>query len=234
MYKIIKVNSPRGFDPGCGAAKAAPAYFMPPYRTYIYIDGFNFYYRVVKRTPYKWLDLKAMFTNLLDPQNNIVKIKYFTAIVSGKIDPDQPIRQKTYIRALEKYIPELEVYYGHFLSHEVYAPLAGPLPMKFVKIIKSEEKGSDVNLAVHLLNDAWLNKFDCAVVVSNDSDLAEALRIVKNDHKKVIGLLTPVDSPSMELKKYATFIKQIRKGVLSISQLPDPIPGTTIFKPKTW
>ena len=229
-----KTNSPRGFDPGCGAARAAPAYFMPPYRTYIYIDGFNFYYRLIKNTPYKWLDLKSLFTKLLSPQNDVLKIKYFTALVSGRIDPDQPIRQKTYIRALEKYIPELEVHYGHFLSHEVDAPLAGSSPMKFVKIIKSEEKGSDVNLAVHLLNDAWLNKFDCAVVVSNDSDLAEALRIVKDDLWKKIGLLTPVNSPSMELKKYATFIKQIRKGVLSTSLLPDPIPGTTISKPKTW
>jgi len=207
---------------------------MPPYRTYIYIDGFNFYYRVVKGTPYKWLDLNSLFTNLLGTKNNILKIKYFTAIVSGRIDPDQPIRQKTYIRALEKHIPELEVYYGHFLSHIVDAPLAGKMPLKFVKIIKAEEKGSDVNLAVHLLNDAWLNKFDCAIIVSNDSDLVEALRIVKNDLKKVVGLLTPVDNPSMELKKYSTFIKQIRKGVLSVSQLPDPIPGTNIYKPKTW
>jgi len=207
---------------------------MPPYRTYIYIDGFNFYYRLIKNTPYKWLDLKALFSKLLTDQNNILKIKYFTAIVSGRIDPHQPIRQKTYIRALEKHIPELEVYYGHFLSHEVDAPRAGASPMQFVKIIKSEEKGSDVNLAVHLLNDAWLNKYDCAIVVSNDSDLAEALRIVKNDLRKKIGLLTPVDSPSMELKKYATFTKQIRKGVLSVSQLPDPIPGTTLYKPKTW
>ncbi len=30
--------------------------------------------------------------------------------------------------------------------------------IKFVKIIKTEEKGSDVNLTVHLLNDARLNR----------------------------------------------------------------------------
>jgi len=207
---------------------------MPPYRTYIYIDGFNLYYRLLKNSPYKWLNLKALFTNILNTQNNILKIKYFTAMVSSRIDPSQPIRQKTYIRALEKYIPELEVYYGHFLSHEVDAPLAGTLPMQFVKIIKSEEKGSDVNLAVHLLNDAWMDKYDCGIVVSNDSDLAEAMRIVKNDLNKKLGLLTPVNSPSIELKKYATFTKQIRSGVLAISQLPNLIPGTTISKPATW
>jgi uncharacterized LabA/DUF88 family protein len=59
---------------------------------------------------------------------------------------------------------------------------AHPPPIQ-VEVWKNEEKGSDVNLALHLLNDAWQDAFDCAVVVSNDSDLAEALRMVKAIHK---------------------------------------------------
>lgn len=211
-------------------------------RTYIYIDGFNFYYGAVKGTPYKWLDFKQLFSLLLKPENQILSIKYFTALVTGKIDPDQPIRQKTFIRALEKYIPEISVYYGEFLSHNVMQPLACPIdktcfgkPIKFANIIKTEEKGSDVNLALHLLNDAWLDLYDCAVVVSNDSDLAESLKLVKTQHKKIIGLVTPSDThPSRELMQYATFNKRIRKGLLAASQLPSPIPGTTIRKPKVW
>ena len=205
-------------------------------RTYVYIDGFNFYYRAVKDTPYKWLDFNTLFQHLLSPKNQIISIKYFTALVSGKFDPDQPIRQKTYIRAIQKYIPRLSVYYGHFLSHEIFAPLAKPEGNKrFVRIIKTEEKGSDVNLAIHVLNDAWLDLYDCAVIVSNDSDLAESLKLVKEQHNKVIGLITPGKGhPSRELLRYADFTKRIRKGVLAISQLPDPIPGTTISKPKVW
>ena len=205
-------------------------------RTYVYIDGFNFYYRAVKDTPYKWLDFNTLFQHLLSPKNQIISIKYFTALVSGKFDPDQPIRQKTYIRAIQKYIPQFSVYYGHFLSHEIFAPLAKPEGNKrFVRIIKTEEKGSDVNLAIHVLNDAWLDLYDCAVIVSNDSDLAESFRLVKEQHNKVIGLITPGKGhPSRELLKYADFTKRIRKGVLAISQLPDPIPGTTIYKPKVW
>ena len=53
------------------------------------------------------------------------------------------------------------------------APGTGGVSRQFVEVIKTEEKGSDVNLAVHLLNDAWLDRYECAVVVSNDSDLAE-------------------------------------------------------------
>ena len=139
-------------------------------RTSIYIDGFNLYYRALKGTPYKWLDLKAMVSHLLQPHHQITQVKYFTAIVSGLFDQSQPNRQKTYIRALKSYIPEFSVYYGHFLSHTITAPIA-PLtnPPSFCKVIKTEEKGSDVNLAVHLLNDAWLDRYDCAVVISNDS-----------------------------------------------------------------
>jgi hypothetical protein len=86
-------------------------------RTCVYVDGFYFYYGVVKGSPYKWLNLKALFSYLLHPrQHDIQAIKYFAAIISGKIDPDQPVRQKTYLRAIKKYIPELSIYYGHFLK----------------------------------------------------------------------------------------------------------------------
>jgi len=112
-------------------------------RTFVYIDGFNFYYNAVKNTPYKWLDFKALSVALLKPYNVIEKIKYFTALVSNNPrDPDKLNRQKIYIKALEKYIPELEVFYGHFLSHPVRAPLANPSPPKyFEQVIKTEEKG---------------------------------------------------------------------------------------------
>ena len=207
-------------------------------RTIIYVDGFNLYYSALKGTPFKWLDLKTAFQNLLGPHHTIVKIKYFTALVSGRVDPGQPIRQQTYIRALESYTPEFEPIYGHFLSHVVWARLANPQKgaKQYVQIFKTEEKGSDVKLAVHLLHDAWLNNYECAIVVSNDSDLSEAMQIIKAHHRKTVGLICPNDGvrPSRELMKNAHFVKKLRKGVLSISQLPDPIPSTTISKPASW
>ena len=206
-------------------------------KTIIYIDGFNFYYRAVKNTPYKWLNFKALFQKLLSGQNKIISIKYFTALVSGKYDPNQPIRQKTYLRALETFIPETKIYYGHFLTNEVNATLVKSINgINVARIIKTEEKGSDVNLAVQLINDAWLDKYECAIIVSNDSDLAEALHLVKKYHpSKKIGLIMPGKGhPSKELMRYADFIKRIRSGILRSSQLPDPIPGTKIYKPKRW
>ena len=81
-------------------------------RTSIYIDGFNLYYGAVKGTPYKWLDFHAAFTMLLQPQHRITAINYFTAQVSGKRDPQQPVRQQTYWRALQASTPTFQPVQG--------------------------------------------------------------------------------------------------------------------------
>ncbi len=206
-------------------------------RTYVYIDGFNFYYGAVKETPYKWLDFKSLLQKLLPKHLNVERIKYFTALVDGKYDPRKPIRQQTYIRALEASIPEIKVYYGHFLTHNVPMPLVTPKGEKKKEwVVKTEEKGSDVNLAIHLLNDSWLDRYDCAVVLSNDSDLAEALKIARNHHHREIGVIK-INRKwrfSKQLQKYSTFTREIRTGMLASSQLSDPIPGTRLRKPASW
>ncbi|HEY5366558.1 MAG TPA: NYN domain-containing protein [Casimicrobiaceae bacterium] len=209
----------------------------PSYRTIVYVDGFNFYYGQVRKTPWKWLDPVALFGKVLGPQNVLVKVKYFTARVQPTpYDPNANVRQDTYLRALQAHCPIVDLHYGHFLRHQIWAEHANPPPPK-VSIWKNEEKGSDVNLALHVLNDAWQNAYDCAVIVSNDSDLAESLGMVKAQHRKVIGLVTPgapTRKTSWELRKHADFVKPIRTWMLQSSLLPDPIPGTTIHKPVTW
>lgn len=209
-------------------------------RTYVYVDGFNLYYGSIRKTPYKWLDLKELFSKLLGPSYNILKIKYYTAIISARPeDPNSPIRQMAYLNALQAHIPEIEIWKGHFLAKEVCMKLAKPTPtVSYVNVIRTDEKGSDVNLALHLLNDAWRDMYDCAVVVSNDSDLSEAMRLVKKFHKKKIILLTPGDPskrpPAIQLKKFADIKKSIPIEVIAASQLPNLIPGTKIHKPKAW
>ena len=202
-------------------------------KTYIYIDGFNFYYLALRNTKFKWLDFKALFDGLL-PKNNIIKIKYFTANVSATYDKQQPIRQEAYFRALRKTTPEIEIIKGYFQTHKVKMPLASD-PTKRIEVLKTEEKCTDVNLAVHLINDGWKKEYECAVIVSNDGDMAEAMRIVNEELMLPIGLAVPGKTTiSNSLLKYATFIKRIRKRILTTSQLPDKIPNTNIFKPKEW
>jgi hypothetical protein len=98
----------------------------------------------------------------------VQQIKYFTALVSARPnEPDQPVRQQLYLRALRT-LPKVSIHFGHFLTHEITMALVVPprQPTKYAGVIKTEEKGSDVNLATHLLHDAHMGRFDVAVVVS--------------------------------------------------------------------
>lgn len=211
-------------------------------RTYVYIDGFNLYYGALKGTPHKWLDVKALFKAILRPENEILKIKYYTARVSARPEnPDAPTRQDFYLQALEAHIPELEITHGHFIQKPVKMRLVEKMRFRhsmYVRVLKSEEKGSDVNLSVHLVNDAWNNCYDCAVVCSNDGDMAEAMRIVRRERHKSVVLVVPGDPAtrpaSSQLRRWASKTMHIPSGVLAACQLPNPIPGTSIHKPKDW
>ena len=54
-----------------------------------------------------------------------------------------------------------------------------------------EEKGSDVNLAAYLLNDAWEGRFDAAAVISNDTDLVTPTRMVTAERGKPVFIVCP-------------------------------------------
>jgi uncharacterized LabA/DUF88 family protein len=200
----------------------------------VYVDGFNLYYGAVKDTPYRWLNIAAM-CRLLLRRDHINQIKYFTALVSPRpYDRDQPTRQKTYLRALRT-IPNLTVIFGSFLTHEVMMPLAPPA-RGYAKVIKTEEKGSDVNLATHLLVDAYNDDYEIAVIVSNDSDLLAPIQVVTRQFQRPVGLLNPQKYPSTVLLPHVTFIKQIRSGVLAKCQFPATLTdGLGKFsKPPSW
>ncbi len=206
--------------------------------TWVYIDGFNLYYGAVKDTPYKWLDLHRMCAMVLRDAK-ITRIKYFTARVSARADdPGKPTRQQIYLRALQT-LPNLEIIFGRFLSHDVMMPLAQPTPggSRFAKVIKTEEKGSDVNIATHLINDGYRKRYEAAVIVTNDSDLLEPIRIVRLELGLTVGVLNPHKNPtSRVLAQQASFVRQIRRGVLAASQFPDVLTDThgEFRKPTSW
>jgi uncharacterized LabA/DUF88 family protein len=198
------------------------------------VDGFNPYYGAVKNTPYRWLNIAAL-CRLLLPRDQINQIKYFTALVRPRPhDRGQPIRQQTYMRALRT-IPNLTIILGHFLTHEVVMPLAPPAS-GYVKVIKTEEKGSDVNLATHLLVDGYNDDYDIAVIISNDSDLLAPIQRVTYQLKKPVGILNPQKHPSRALLPHVKFVKQIRSGVLAKSQFPLTLTDARgrFSKPASW
>lgn len=139
-----------------------------------------------------------------------------------------------YFRALQT-IPSLSIYYGHFLTHSVSMPTVTGNP-RFIKVWKTEEKGSDVNLASHLLMDAFQDRFDLAVVVSNDSDLLTPISMVQSRFRKPVGILNPHKRASRVLADEADFIKKIRIGAIRASQFPDELSDSAgkFRKPKEW
>ncbi len=207
-------------------------------KTNVYVDGWNLYYGCVKGTPYRWLDL-ARLCRVLLPSHEIHRIRYFTALVRKRPhDVQQPQRQQTYLRALCT-IPNLSIHYGHFQMGIKRLPLAYVPPTKqteIVSVLKLEEKQSDVNLATALLVDGFNSDYDAAVVVSNDTDLLEPIRVVRGQFGYPVGILNPQKQQIRVLAQAANFYKRIRQGPLQASQFPHTITDAhgTITKPQGW
>ncbi|MFW6068100.1 MAG: NYN domain-containing protein, partial [Chloroflexota bacterium] len=207
----------------------------------VYVDGFNLYYGELEQSPYRWLDTHQLAVNLLSEKDNIVVFKYFTAPVDGS---DSSV-QSLYLKALKAHRPNVEIINGQFQRRQAWLkPIAGG---KRVGVWKREEKGTDVNLAVHMLDDAWRNAYDGVAVVSNDSDLLTAIRMVKaqgkfvilvpplGKHRKKIGNSRMVRYASSELKAEANVIKTIFAKHLANAQLPSPIPAAPkLHRPPNW
>ena len=255
-------------------------------RTSVYIDGLNLYYGALKGTPFKWLDPIKLSAAVLPRQCVVDRVLYFTAHVSGVVDPGAPARQQVYLNALRT-LPQVEVHFGSFLTKTLWRPLvnlpvagrriatpksvtlpagdyavsgpspqtlrvgryparqsgrrkrpkaSAPLPNPLVAEFHSaEEKGSDVNLASHLLNDAWKGLFDAAAVISNDTDLVTPIRIVTAERGKPVFIVCPGRwQAAPKLRQVASRVRHVRKPMLTASQFPNTLPGTGITKPSGW
>ena len=206
-------------------------------RTNVYIDGFNLYYRAVRSTEFKWLDLGRLAQNLL-PNDDIQAIEYFTAHLAKQQGNDGArLRQSVYLRALNT-IPHLTVHLGSFRARTKTRPLA-KCPSTYVDVLDSEEKGSDVNLATRLLMDAINGGYDQAVIISNDADFAGAMRCVRDELNHKVTLIDPDLKNKyipQELQDATTYIKRIRKHHLAESQFSDRLSDRNgeIIKPSGW
>jgi uncharacterized LabA/DUF88 family protein len=117
-------------------------------------------------------------------------------------------------------------------------PLANPprIGPRTVEVLKTEEKGSDVNLATFLLVDGFRNEYEMAVIVSNDSDLVTPIGFVRTELGHHVGILNPQKNTSWALRNAADFYRSIRKGPIQASQFPPTLRDAqgTITKPSKW
>jgi uncharacterized LabA/DUF88 family protein len=205
-------------------------------RVVVYVDGFNVYY-AIRGTAFRWLNLGHLST-LLVGNATVEHIRYFTARVADRPgDVDQATRQDIYLQALRT-VPGLEICEGRFLASQVRMALVEPRRFgpRTVLVHKTEEKGSDVNLATMLILDAVRNEYDEAVVISNDSDLVMPIRLTRAELGKPVGVLNPGTLFSRAMAEAATYYRAISLKSFAAAQFPNPVrtASAEIHRPDGW
>ncbi len=215
-------------------------------KTSLYVDGFNFYYGCFRYQRQrcapadKWLDWRSLATRLAGSDSTIHKIHYFTAHVHrSPRDPEQNIRQGRYLQAIGS-IPGVEIHLGKHipvtrtLIHPKPAVIDWP-PEAAVTVRTFEEKGSDVNLAVRLVDDAWSGDVERAIVVSNDTDLIDAIRVARRHIR--VDVVSPQGTLAKELKKAAAYSWSLDPAILRGCRMSIPKvtrDGEAVFPPESW
>jgi uncharacterized LabA/DUF88 family protein len=236
-------------------------------KTRVYIDGYNLYYGCLKKSPYKWLDLVKLFQNQILPQStpsqyaaSDVNLKYFTADIKEKasFESSSAADQNAYHRALEASYPKhkLEIIKGYFSIADEFAfliddkqPDKHPKHCEKVKVWKLEEKQTDVNIAIHALQDVLTDdSLEQVVFVTNDTDLAPVIEMIAGTKKVIIGIVAPIKDKntrpaSATLIKHSNWSRpQIDIESLKASNLPRVIVNSVrqnklrkaIVKPEGW
>lgn len=139
-------------------------------RVVAYIDGFNLYFgmREAGFDKCRWLDVVKLINSLLEPNQELIKVKYFTSRVSN--NPDKQKRQSTYLDALES--TGTQIIYGNYQDNNTECNRCG-------HVWKSaKEKMTDVNIATSIIVDAFKDKYDMAMLISGDSDLSPPIKAI--------------------------------------------------------
>ena len=230
----------------------------------VYVDGLNFYAAVRGRPDTKWVDFRALADRLVPRAGTVSKVKYFTSQISAKAaeDSDSPRRQRVLIRAVRA--TGVEVLEGKFKVPDVWRAISSrgnwedrlrpPPPAAMLEDFRAhftthelrpwkalvelpQEKFTDVAIASHLLRDFYGGACNCAIVVSNDSDLHPAIELAVEDGHHV-GVFSPMGTVSRDLARVASWTKPIRSELLAQCQMPDEVrvPGSsrTLSRPALW
>lgn len=201
-------------------------------RVAVYVDGFNLYFglKATSGRRHLWLDLQALSRRLLRQGQTLEYVTYFTARVRDNGGSQQ--RQADYLDALASHTTLVTIADGRFQEKVRRCRNCGDSWTVF------EEKETDVNIAVALVEQAVEDLFDTALLVSADSDLCPAIRAVKRlrPEKRVIAAFPP--------HRHSADIRAAVDGYFTIgidkvrqSQLPTTVntrAGIALRRPKYW
>lgn len=198
----------------------------PKERVIAYIDGFNLYFgmRDAGFDHCRWLNITNLVLSLLQSEQELVAVKYFTSRVSNS--PDKQKRQSTYIDALESV--GVKVFYGNYQDGTQECNRCGNVWRT------AKEKMTDVNIATAIIVDAFKDEYDMAMLISGDSDLTPPIREVhdlfKNKKRVFIAFPPKRHNNSMAIVARGSMI--IGRKKLVDSQFDDEIISRTGFKLK--
>ncbi len=173
-------------------------------RVVAYIDGFNLYFgiREANFDQCRWLNVKKLVSSLLQPNQELAGVKYYTSRVSN--NPYKQKRQSTYIDALES--TGIEIYYGNYQDGSEECKRCGHIWRT------AKEKMTDVNIATAIIVDAYKDEYDMAMLISGDSDLTPPIKAVHNlfTNKRVFIAFPP--------KRHNSSMALVSKGSLMIGR----------------
>jgi uncharacterized LabA/DUF88 family protein len=147
---------------------------MPDERVAIFIDGSNLFHAL--QTDFGRTDVDfGLLAQKLIGNRRLVRVYYYTAVMDQNRDPTRYAKTMRFLDALRER-PYFTVVLGRL----------EPRPNgSYV------EKGVDISLAVDLLELAFNNVYDTAVIVSGDGDFAKAVEVVERLGKHVENASTP-------------------------------------------
>jgi len=151
-----------------------------------FIDGFNLYHAVkdLGQNHLKWLNLRAVCEEFApSPSCALTQVLYFSAFARWKLGSWK--RHRALVAALESV--GVKPIMGQFKEKDRKCYSCGR------EWLDHEEKETDVSIGIHLLQEAHNDTYDRALMVTADSDLSPALRMLRREFPdKEVRIVTPV------------------------------------------
>jgi uncharacterized LabA/DUF88 family protein len=200
-------------------------------KTIVYIDGFNLYFALKEKNwqSLMWLDLVKLGKGLLRPDQELVRVKYFTARITNDVQKQR--RQTAFLDALAT-LDGLEIYEGAYQHNRVMCYDCGR------EWPDSKEKQTDVSIATQMLVDSHVpNRMDDIILVTADSDQVPAMKAVRGLGKHVLIVLPPGRISYLEVQKAADSRLELTKRMFRESLLPEEVQtksGFVIKRPEKY
>lgn len=194
----------------------------------VLIDGYNLYHGIddLEQDHLKWVNIEKL-TNVYIDENvhTVIGIKYFTSYATWR--QEEYKRHRKYVRALST--TKVEIILGRFKKKNIKCKICEK------EFSKHEEKETDVNIAVHMIDAAHSDEVDYIILISGDTDLSPAIKFIKGNYpEKIIKIIAPPRRANSEMRRIGDRFIEIKTFHLADNLFPAEIQtddGKIIIRP---